>query len=77
MIKAIIGFIIGILIGFILFAITPLGNRYYFMKVGDDAAVSLYRVDTWTGQAWYCVADADNKLNGCAEITKNNYEINY
>lgn len=76
MIKAIVGFIIGILIGFILFAVTPLGNRYFFIKK-DDELTSIYRFDTWTGQAWWCIAEPKIQARGCIEITKDKYDPEY
>lgn len=76
MTKVIIGFIVGMVVGFVLFAITPLGNRYFFMKPGDDLT-TIYKVDTWTGKAWFCAADSNIKKRGCIEITKRNYDPDY
>lgn len=46
----IIGIAAGIIIGFIVTAVSPLGNRYYLSASSDGATV--HRVDTWSGRVW-------------------------
>ena len=47
----VISVVIGIAIGFVLFAFTPIGNRYKVMK---DEGPGFYEYDTWTGGVRYC-----------------------
>lgn len=69
MLKSIIGFIIGVIVGFLLFSSTPLGNRYYFLKGDNDLIENLYKVDTWTGKAWWCSYNSVAQVRGCIEFT--------
>lgn len=72
--KLFIGLILGLIIGFVLFAATPLGNRYYFLKTGKEEDLSLYKADTWTGRAWFCFF-TDRELHGCIELTTKNLDL--
>ena len=57
-------FIIGAVLGFLIFAFTPIGNRYYFQQW--TKAMGVYRYDKWTGKAWLCSSRFDS---GCVEQT--------
>lgn len=60
--KSIIGaLIVGIVIGYLIFAYTPLGKRYEFWK-GDRG--SGYKFDKWTGRVWFCYG-----VRGCEDVT--------
>lgn len=44
----VLGILLGIVIGFVIFTTTPIGLRYKHMTVSD---FSLVRYDTWSGKA--------------------------
>ena len=44
--------LIGIVIGFVVFAYTPIGNRYEVKSVGGGREV-FYKYDKWTGQTYW------------------------
>ena len=48
----VIAVLIGIIIGFVAFAYTPIGNRYEVKSVGGGRAV-FYKYDKWTGQTYW------------------------
>lgn len=56
--EMILGIVIGLIIGFILFAYTPLGNRYFISTSPRGFA---YKIDRWTGQTWFCARDSCSK----------------
>ena len=47
-----IAVLIGIVIGFVVFAYTPIGTRYEVKSVGGGQAV-FYKYDKWTGQTYW------------------------
>ena len=44
-------FLIGIVIGFVVFAYTPIGHRYEIKLAHNSAQV--YKYDKWTGQTYW------------------------
>ena len=50
--RIVIAVLIGIVIGFVVFAYTPIGNRYEVKSVGGGKAV-FYKYDKWTGQTYW------------------------
>ena len=49
----VIAVLIGIIIGFVAFAYTPIGNRYEVKSVGSTAI--FYKYDKWTGQTYWTI----------------------
>lgn len=62
-------FMFGILIGYLIFETTPIGNRYFFEKA-SDSVIGFYKFDTWTGKAWICLDISSKNIHGCREIGK-------
>jgi hypothetical protein len=60
-------FALGVLVGYLIFAYTSLGVRYYFQKV--DKLMAVYRYDSWTGKAWICGHVEYLELDGCKSLT--------
>ena len=58
--QVIIGFIIGVIIGFLIFAYTPLGNRY--KMVSGPRGLS-FKIDKWTGKSWRCLTECMEQKN--------------
>lgn len=56
--EMIIGFVIGALVGFILFAYTPLGNRYF---IATSPRGNAYKIDRWTGETYHCAFNSCTK----------------
>jgi len=52
--RMVIAVLIGIVIGFVVFAYTPIGNRYEVKTIGERAA--FYKYDKWTGQTYWTTA---------------------
>ena len=50
--RMVIAVLIGIVIGFVAFAYTPIGNRYEVKSVGGGI-MALYKYDKWTGQTYW------------------------
>lgn len=50
----VIAVLIGIIIGFVAFAYTPIGNRYEVKSVGGGREV-FYKYDKWTGRTYRTV----------------------
>ena len=46
--------IIGIIIGFVIFAFTPIGLRYELIT--NSPGNLFYRIDKWTGETQFCYA---------------------
>lgn len=63
------GLIIGLGIGFVVFAYTPLGNRYFFENHVMSDAVIVFKYDKWMGNAYFCVW-TKNIDSRCYEITE-------
>lgn len=59
--SIIIALIAGILIGYLLFAFTPLGKRYEFWTGVRGTG---YKIDKWTGRIWWC-----HGYGGCEDVT--------
>ena len=49
--RIVIAVLIGIIIGFVAFAYTPIGNRYEIKLAHNSRAV--YKYDKWTGQTYW------------------------
>jgi len=49
--RMVIAVLIGIVIGFVVFAYTPIGNRYEVKSI--DTVALLYKYDKWTGQTYW------------------------
>ena len=49
--RIVIAVLIGIVIGFVVFAYTPIGNRYEVKSI--DRTAVLYKYDKWTGQTYW------------------------
>jgi len=61
--RMVIAVLIGIVIGFVVFAYTPIGNRYEVKSVGGGRAV-FYKYDKWTGRTYRTVR-GDKKDGSC------------
>ncbi len=59
--QIVLGFIIGLVGGYAVFAYTPIGNRYYLKE--DD--IQSYKIDKWTGTTWVLryTEEMDENLN--------------
>ena len=52
--RMVIAVLIGVVIGFIVFAYTPVGGRYEVKSVGGSVGVAVfYKYDKWTGQTYW------------------------
>jgi len=59
-VSGIIGLLIGIVIGFLVYAYTPIGQRYEITNA--NAEVIVYKYDKWTGQVLMWVGGGDRWL---------------
>jgi len=51
----VIAVLIGIIIGFVAFAYTPIGNRYEIKL--HHTSPRVYKYDKWTGQTYWTIPD--------------------
>lgn len=70
--QLIIGLIIGIIIGFALFAYAPIGHRYTFEAYQEavPGVFAVYKYDNWNGRAWLCTYAPAKSYRTCFEITE-------
>jgi len=59
--RMVIAVLIGIVIGFVAFAYTPIGNRY---EIKPSASGRVFKYDKWTGQTYQTVL-RDKKDGSC------------